>query len=260
MGHRSFADPNHALFFNAGDTFRISHPVDGGDVCTVFQIGPTMLESLFAVAGYRTGDSSLRFPRGDVRVGGVTFMTHQRLVNRLQQNDYDSLMVDEVSAQVLVAVISGAGRASGVRKHPGRSKTVDLHSRMVEDVKAYLGEHFRQPLTLCGIARNVGYSPYHLARIFKRGVDLPIHRYLNQIRLRAAVEELLDGAESLSRLALDLGFASHSHFSSAFRREFGIPPSRVRLFDKDSLIRSLTRELPVRGSAEYGGVSRAKLK
>ena len=29
-------------------------------------------------------------------------------------------------------------------------------------------------------------------------------------------------------LALELGFSSHSHFSAAFRREFGVVPSALR--------------------------------
>jgi AraC-like DNA-binding protein len=47
-------------------------------------------------------------------------------------------------------------------------------------------------------------------------------------RLRDALEMLLDTRESITRVALEHGFASHSHFTDAFRREFGVPPSRVR--------------------------------
>ena len=37
-----------------------------------------------------------------------------------------------------------------------------------------------------------------------------------------------EGTEDLTSLALDLGFSSHSHFSTAFRRQFGRPPSAMR--------------------------------
>jgi AraC-like DNA-binding protein len=33
---------------------------------------------------------------------------------------------------------------------------------------------------------------------------------------------------SLTELALDLGFSSHSHLTAAFHREFGVPPSEAR--------------------------------
>ena len=37
VGRRqTVADPNHVLFFNAGEPYRVSHPVPGGDDCTCF--------------------------------------------------------------------------------------------------------------------------------------------------------------------------------------------------------------------------------
>ena len=44
----------------------------------------------------------------------------------------------------------------------------------------------------------------------------------------AALERIADPALPLTELALDLGFASHSHFTDTFRRTFGRPPSAVR--------------------------------
>jgi AraC-like DNA-binding protein len=55
-----------------------------------------------------------------------------------------------------------------------------------------------------------------------------VHRYRNRLRLRAAVERLSDGPVDRSTLAHALGFSSHSHFTAAFRAEFGVTPARVR--------------------------------
>src|SRR5262249_18771934 len=78
------------------------------------------------------------------------------------------------------------------------------------------------------VARAVHTSPFHLARLFGERTGLPVHRYLTQLRLRAALDRLAGGASDLTALALDLGFSSHSHFADAFRREFGRTPSDVR--------------------------------
>ena len=43
-----------------------------------------------------------------------------------------------------------------------------------------------------------------------------------------AVDRLEERPESLTDLALELGYSSHSHFTLAFRREFGVPPSLWR--------------------------------
>ena len=83
-------------------------------------------------------------------------------------------------------------------------------------------------VTLDDVARAVHVSPFHLARIFQQQTGVPVHRYLTQLRLRASLERLADGAGDLTAVALELGFSSHSHFTDAFRREFGHSPSEMR--------------------------------
>ncbi|MGH9769987.1 MAG: helix-turn-helix transcriptional regulator [Blastocatellia bacterium] len=80
-------------------------------------------------------------------------------------------------------------------------------------------------LTLDDIARAVGASPFHLARLFQRRTGAPVHRYLTCLRLRASLERLADGASDLAALAFELGFSIHSHFTDSFRREFGRAPA-----------------------------------
>ena len=67
----------------------------------------------------------------------------------------------------------------------------------------------------------------HLAAIFKKAEHTTIHRYLVDLRLRRAAS-LLWGCDDLTTLALNLGFASQSHFSNAFRRWAGCPPGQYR--------------------------------
>jgi AraC family transcriptional regulator len=83
-------------------------------------------------------------------------------------------------------------------------------------------------LTLARIAAAVGYSMFHLCRSFRQATGLTLHDYREQLRLRLALERLEQGECDLSRLALDLGYSSHSHFTAGFRRSFGAPPSDAR--------------------------------
>ena len=74
----------------------------------------------------------------------------------------------------------------------------------------------------------MGCSVFHLERVFKSRTGFSLYAYRNQLRLRAALERLGDGDVDLIDIALDLGFSSHSHFTEAFRRNFGKTPSAVR--------------------------------
>lgn len=84
------------------------------------------------------------------------------------------------------------------------------------------------PHRLVAIGAELGVSPYHVAHVFREQTGLSVHRYLLRLRLAIALDLLAGGATNLSALALDLGFSSHSHFSSVFRRNTGLSPTGVR--------------------------------
>ena len=98
-------------------------------------------------------------------------------------------------------------------------------------------------MTLDKVARVVHTSPFHFTRIFQQRVGVPVHRYLTQLRLRAALERLAEGEDDLTHLALDLGFSSHSHFAESFRKEFGKTPSEVRRSASRRTLREMSKNL-----------------
>jgi len=99
---------------------------------------------------------------------------------------------------------------------------------IAEAVRELLARCYREDWSLSAMASRVGASVFHLARVFQRRTGLSLHQYRNQLRLRAALEELAGGEADLSGLALSLGFSSHSHFTNVFRRTFGCTPSAYR--------------------------------
>ncbi len=88
--------------------------------------------------------------------------------------------------------------------------------------------HFRMAILHGDIAETVGCSPFYLARQFKRAFGIGLHQALVAWRLRVGLERVLDQADQLTHIALDLGFASHSHFTDSFRAQFGCSPQQAR--------------------------------
>jgi AraC family transcriptional regulator len=78
------------------------------------------------------------------------------------------------------------------------------------------------------LATALDVSPFHLAHVFRAVSGLSIHQYLLRVRMRAALSRLEAGEANISRLALDLGFSSHSHFTAVFQRHVGASPAAVR--------------------------------
>jgi AraC family transcriptional regulator len=138
----------------------------------------------------------------------------------------EPLAVEEAVLAVLGEVAAGCAR--GDEPAVGRHDASRVRRDYVQDAKAILQQRFRESLGLADIARALYVSTFHLCRLFKEETGMPIHRYLNRLRLREALEQICDGETGLTNLALSLGFSCHSHFTRAFCREFGMPPSEVR--------------------------------
>lgn len=84
------------------------------------------------------------------------------------------------------------------------------------------------PLSLPHLAQIAGVSPRQLNRVFRQHLGETTQTHYRRLRLERARNLLRNSALSLTGVALATGFASSSHFSRAYREEFGDPPSRYR--------------------------------
>jgi len=80
--------------------------------------------------------------------------------------------------------------------------------------------------TLPAIARLMGYAPNYFAERFRRESGVSFHQYLIGLRLEAATKALEMEEETVTEIALRLGFSSSQHFSRVFAGRMGIMPSR----------------------------------
>lgn len=83
------------------------------------------------------------------------------------------------------------------------------------------------PTTL-GLADLCGISRSHLSRSFAAVTGASLSRYAAGIRLERAQDMIRAGELPLAQIALELGFATASAFSAAFRRSTGVAPREFR--------------------------------
>lgn len=230
--HTVTSDVNQAAFFSRETTYRVSHPAECGDRGTIFTVAPRVLNDIVRELDPSVDDHPQRpFPFLSGPCDVNLFWRHRELVRPLENavaEPLEPLWADVTALQLVADALEGAFVHHGAPRPRKRNETNRDHIERTEAVKAYLASHLSEQVSLDDLAKVVYTSPFHLARIFQEHAGMPIHRYLTQLRLRASLERLIDGAENLARLALELGFSSHSHFSDAFRREFGRSPSEVR--------------------------------
>ncbi|MBX7187654.1 MAG: AraC family transcriptional regulator [Vicinamibacteria bacterium] len=239
------ADVNHAIFFSKGSTVKVSHPADCGDRGTVFTLAPRVLRDIVRELDPTVDDHPDRpFPFVTGPCDSSAFWRHRELVQRIAAQDLqplEHLWADVTALQLSADILEAAFRQAGVTRKPRRAATDREHADRAEAAKTFLASSLGRRVTLDDVAKAVHTSPFHFTRIFQQRVGVPVHRYLTQLRLRAALERLAEGEDDLTTLALDLGFSSHSHFADAFRKEFGRTPSEVRRSAPGRALRQMSK-------------------
>lgn len=223
------AEPGQLLLFNRGDPFRISHPADGGDRTTAVEFSEEAVRDAAVrhdPAAWRDGAPA--FQARHVRATPAVLLPLQRLRRALATGMASALEAEETTLGILDTVMRDSARQRDVRGVAQRLTTRRARRELVEAVKARLAAAPERDVTLPALARDVAASPAHLARTFRAEVGVPIHQYLLGLRLNLALDRLVESPESLATLALDLGFANHAHFTTRFRRRFGVAPSVAR--------------------------------
>jgi AraC-like DNA-binding protein len=110
-------------------------------------------------------------------------------------------------------------------RHPD---SVGLKPEARRVVETIVDARLQDPPTAAALAAEVGMGLGRFLREFKVTFEATPHQYIQRRRLSRACEMLRATDASLSTVALETGFASHSHFSTAFRAATGVTPVKFR--------------------------------
>jgi AraC family transcriptional regulator len=83
-------------------------------------------------------------------------------------------------------------------------------------------------VSLAALASDAGLSRFHFCRAFKESTGLSPHAWLRQQRLEQATNMLRDTDASIAAVAVQLGYASQTAFTAAFKKLTGETPSDWR--------------------------------
>jgi len=115
--------------------------------------------------------------------------------------------------------------ASRARASPERGKLTAAQVQRLED---WIVVHLSEDISLPQLAQIAGFSPAHFVRLFKNSLGCAPYRHVLNIRLDRARHLLLASDLAIAEIALETGFASQSHLTTAFVREYKTPPGQLR--------------------------------
>jgi AraC family transcriptional regulator len=219
VGHDdAVATSNQVLHFNADETFQVSHPIAGGDSSFVLEPDPGVLREIAPDERMLPGE------RIRLRTQRTTLDPRAQALAALLRHSLQTGAIESLEAETLALTLIHRTLGRRTSREPAGSRG---HSQLVNRAKLALAADLSRRWALSEIAAEVGVSPVYLTQVFQRVEGVPLYRYQLRLRLARALD-LIETADDLSEVALELGFASHSHFSAAFSRAYGRSPTAFR--------------------------------
>ncbi len=92
----------------------------------------------------------------------------------------------------------------------------------------YIEQNYSERISVAQLAKLLCLSTDRLGHLFRDGVGQAPLQYINEIRLRKAMNLLKTEEYTVTEVAQAVGFFDYNHFGRLFRRRYGCTPNQVR--------------------------------
>ncbi|MBQ7033730.1 MAG: helix-turn-helix transcriptional regulator [Clostridia bacterium] len=109
----------------------------------------------------------------------------------------------------------------------GQSKRI-TYILNIQKTLDHVSTNYDKEISVEKAAQIAGYEKNAFSRIFKQATDTSFHQYLNNYRIKKACILLLDNADTVSKIAENVGFQELKTFCRVFKQITGVTPSEYR--------------------------------
>jgi AraC family transcriptional regulator, transcriptional activator of the genes for pyochelin and ferripyochelin receptors len=111
---------------------------------------------------------------------------------------------------------------------PETCKMTRSDTDVFHEVRQFLDHHFKEELSLKGLSRMFGVNEFKLKKGFKELFHTTIFDYIHDLKMVHARELLLDHKLYVNQVSSRVGYKNPNHFSTAFKRKFGVSPTSLK--------------------------------
>lgn len=136
------------------------------------------------------------------------------------------LLLDALLRQFFIQLFRALKRMTGARSRDrsDHDKREDRYGKIEE----FFHEHYARPVTEEDLAQHLSVSKRQTSRILRQLCGKSFHEKLEEMRMHYALQQLMHTDEPVENIALQVGYTAASGFYVAFKKSFGITPSRYR--------------------------------
>lgn len=218
--------PTLLVAANNGDHIQQRTGIAGGDIrCALIQFDldfverefSVSVEKLLALAGGI--DAGLWVRPADARLRGLGLQMAECNVAEPLRRLFLAGKALELAALALDEIIGKPEKRPS--RLPARTR------EQIRSVRDRLVGSIQDPPSLAELARESGLNPTKLTSAFRAEFGTSVFGYLQEHRLQQAHALIANGDATVAEAAFRVGYTP-AHFSSLFRKRFGIPPSALR--------------------------------
>ncbi len=223
-GNRQILHKNDFVFINSGHVYSICDVLEPGVIRLLFAKPDTVSNPLL--------DRKIRKMMLDVHFSST--IIHP--VNPLFFADMDAIYdlsrqrPDEFEFKILSHHINQLRQIYRIYQHTNPDETVDHDADYdaLREMMAFIGENYRNEISLDEIAASGGVSRSKATRLFRSYVQKSPIQHLQEYRLERSVYFLTHTKMSISEIAQHCGFNQQSYFNRLFIRHFSMTPKQMR--------------------------------
>ena len=216
-GRQLTGTPSHAIYFAPDAPYRISFPGAIGDRAIILRFDA-------ALAPEQVGRWAGEGPAAQGLLPARAMMLRNLLWTRLEKGEADGFEAEALGLDLLNWSLESVRPG----KMPARRSALARRTRALERVKEAVASSPSDKWNVARLANVANLSPFHLCHVFREMTGTSIYDYVLHERLARTLDAVLDCDDDLTSIALDAGFASHSHFTARFRNFFGCTPAALR--------------------------------
>ncbi|OHP76977.1 MULTISPECIES: AraC family transcriptional regulator Rsp [unclassified Staphylococcus] len=203
---------NHIAIINHGDIFNIEQ-------------GQNIVELRIPLVYFYMKDTQFFYHYFDRHLLQSNLYIKSLLFNRIHQHVSDEIDDDDTISKIIQTLFKEA-----VVKHPSLyTPRMSVNHPSFTKALTFINQHVLSYITLSDVAQHCNISESYCSNLFGRYLHMNFKEYYTTLKLCRALHLLLTTRYSISAIATEIGFTSHTNFTNQFKKFLNFSPKQFRI-------------------------------
>jgi len=162
----------------------------------------------------------------DGRVGAAMQQAIHSMLNNSLTGNLKNILVEGKVLEIVALQLSELTHQQKAESSMLKMRAADVD--VFHDLRKYLDQHFANDLSLKGLSRMFGLNEFKLKKGFKQLFNTTVFDYIQERKMNYSKQLLCDQGMYVNEVARKVGYKNPNHFSTAFKRQFGVNPTALK--------------------------------